>query len=77
LPPEAVEALDHKDIQFFEMNSAIKGYGGKMVDALLKDLPKQWNGVVVMDWSDGFWDKMKKKHSNLVEKLMKFFVGLK
>jgi len=27
--------------------------------------------VVVIDWSDGFWDKMKIKHSNLVEKLMK------
>jgi hypothetical protein len=49
--------LDHKDIQFFEMNSAIKGYGGKKVIAVLKDLPKEWNGVVVMDWSDGFWDK--------------------
>jgi len=24
-----------------------------MVDAVLKDLPKAWNGVVVMDWSDG------------------------
>jgi hypothetical protein len=60
LSPEAVEDLDHKDIQFFEMNSAIKGYGGKTVDAVLKDLPKEWNGVVVMDWSDGFWDKMKK-----------------
>ena len=24
---------------------------------VLKDLPKEWNGVVVMDWSDGFWDK--------------------
>ena len=52
--------LDHKDIQFFEMNSATKEYGGKMVDAVLKDLPKVWNGVVVVDWSDGFWDKMKK-----------------
>jgi hypothetical protein len=31
-----------------------------MVDAVLKDLPKKWNGVVVMDWSDSFWDKMKK-----------------
>jgi len=41
--------LDYKDIQFFEINSAIKGYGGKMVDAVLKDLPKAWNGVVVMD----------------------------
>ena len=41
-----------------------------MVDAVLKDLPKEWNEVVVMDWSDGFWDKMKIKHNNLVEKLM-------
>jgi len=31
-----------------------------MVDAVLKDLPEEWNVVVVMDWSDGFWDKMKK-----------------
>jgi hypothetical protein len=37
--------LDHKDIQFFEMNSATKGYEGKMVYAVLKDLPKEWNGV--------------------------------
>jgi hypothetical protein len=61
LPPKAVEDLDHKDIQFFDMNSATKGYGGKMVDAVLKDLPKARNGVVVMDWSDGLWDKMKSK----------------
>jgi hypothetical protein len=52
--------LTIKDIQFFEMNSATKGYGRKMVDAVLKDLPKEWNGVVVMDWSDGIWGKMKK-----------------
>jgi|AntAceMinimDraft_9_1070365.scaffolds.fasta_scaffold24103_2 hypothetical protein len=42
-----------------------------MVDAVLKNLPKEWNGVIIMDWSNGFWDKMKKKHNNLVEKLMK------
>lgn len=24
-----------------------------MVVAALKNLPKEWNGVVVMDWSDG------------------------
>ena len=58
--------LDYKNIQFFEMNSAQKGHGGKMVDAVLKDLPKAWKGVVVMDWSNGFWDKMKKKYKNLV-----------
>ncbi len=55
----------YKDIQFFEITSAIKGGGGKMVRAVLKALPKDWNGIVVMDWSDGFWDKMKEKHKNL------------
>jgi len=54
-----------KDIHFFEINSPIKGYGGKMVEALLKDLPKGWSGVVAMDWSNGFWDKMKERHRNL------------
>ena len=58
--------VDHKDIQFFEMTSAIKGYGEKMVDAVMKELPEEWSGVIVMDWSGGFWDKMKKKHRNLV-----------
>jgi len=57
--------IAYKDIQFYEITSAIKGCGGKMVDAVLKALPKDWNGVVVMDWSHGFWDKMKDKHNNL------------
>jgi hypothetical protein len=57
--------IANKDIHFYEMNSAIKGCGGKMVDAVLKALPQDWNGVVVMDWSNGFWDKMKEKHRNL------------
>jgi hypothetical protein len=31
---------------------------------------EEWNRVVVMDWSHGFWDKMKIRHySDLVEKL--------
>jgi len=58
--------VDYNDIQFFEMTSATKGYGEKMVDAVMKDLPEGWSGVIVMDWSGGFWDKMKKKHRNLV-----------
>lgn len=58
--------FDYGDVQFFEMTSAIKGYGQKMVDAVLNALPQEWNGVVVMDWSDGFWDKMKEKYRNLL-----------
>jgi hypothetical protein len=57
--------IANKDIQFYEMTSAIKGCGGKLVDAVLKALPQDWSGVVVMDWSNGFWDTMKKRHRNL------------
>ena len=55
----------YKNIQFYEITSAIKGCGGNMVDAVLKALPQDWKGIVVMDWSQGFWDKMKDKHKNL------------
>lgn len=52
-------------VQFYGINSTVKGYGRKMVDAVFKSLPENWNGVVVMDWSDGFWDKMLKSYKNL------------
>ena len=58
--------LAYKDIQFYEINSVIRGYGGKMVDAVMKALPKDWNAVIIMDWSQGFWDKMKERYKNLV-----------
>ena len=55
----------HEDIQFYEMTSAVKGCGGKMADAVLNALPEDWKGFVLMDWSGGFWDKMKENHNNL------------
>jgi hypothetical protein len=58
--------LDHKVIQFYEMNSPVKGYGSKMVNAVIRALPEDWSAVVVMDWSGGFWDKMREKHRKLV-----------
>ena len=54
-----------KTIQLYEINSAIKGYGQKMVDAVLKDLPKDWEVFALMDWSDEFWDKMKGKFTDV------------
>ena len=57
--------ITYKNIQFYEITSAIKGCGGEMVDAVLKALPEGWNGVVVMDWSNGFWHTMTEKHNNL------------
>ena len=55
----------YNNVQFFEINSGIKGYGRKMVDAVFKSLPENWIGVVVMDWSEGFWKKMQKNYKNL------------
>ena len=52
-------------MQFYEITSATKGYGAKMVDAVLRALPEGWTGVVVMDWSGGFWKRMSEKYENL------------
>jgi hypothetical protein len=57
--------LDYKVIQFYEMNSAIKGYGAKMVDAVIRALPEDWSAAVVMDWSGGFWEKMREKYDKI------------
>ena len=55
----------YKTIDFYDINSPVKGNGGKMADAILQDLPKDWQPTVTMDWSNGFWDKMKEKFDQL------------
>ena len=57
--------VDYKVIDFCEINSPIKGNGSKMVDAVLNNFPEEWQAAVVMDWSGGFWDKMKKKYNKI------------
>lgn len=52
----------YKTIDFFDINSPIKGNGSKMVNAVLPDFPRDWQPTVVMDWSNGFWDIMKKRY---------------
>ena len=47
---------EYKTLEFFEINSATKGWAEKMVKAALHKLPPNWKPTVVMDWSDGFWD---------------------
>jgi hypothetical protein len=56
-----------QEIQFFAITSAKKGYGGRMVAAVMRALPSDWRAVVVMqwDWSDGFWEHMSEKYANL------------
>ena len=48
----------HREVQFFAITSSMKGYGGKMVDAVIRALPAGWKAFVVMDWSGGFWEHM-------------------
>lgn len=54
-----------KTLEFYELNSAVKGWGGQMVKASLKSLPKDWKATLVYDWSDGFWDNMQKKNNQV------------
>ena len=59
---EILYHCDYKVLDFFETNSPVKGNGSKMVSAVLRNLPESWSLAVVMDWSDGFWEKIKEKH---------------
>jgi hypothetical protein len=36
-------------VQFFEIASAVKGYGKRMVQAILKSIPDDWVAAVAMD----------------------------
>lgn len=51
-----------KILEFYEINSPIKGNGSKMVNSVLSNFPIDWQVAIVMDWSNGFWDKMKERH---------------
>jgi hypothetical protein len=53
-------------IQFFEITSAVKRYGEKMVKAVVTAIPYDWEAAVVMDYSGGFWDRMSEKYDRIV-----------
>ncbi len=57
--------FEYKMMQFYEINSTIKGYGEKMVAASLKDIPDDWEVAIVFDWSGGFWEKMQQRYSRV------------
>ena len=56
---------EHKDIQFYEITSAVRGCGTRMVEAVMNALPKGWRAVIVMDWSGGFWKAMRRRHRRI------------
>ena len=57
---------DREEIQFFEITSAVKGYGSRMVDAIMNALPERWLAAVLMDWSYGFWQVMEKRYRQII-----------
>ena len=54
-----------KEMEFYEINSPKKGWGGRMVKASLKHLSGDWKVVLVFDWSSSFWDKMEQKYKHV------------
>ena len=57
--------IPNKIIQFYSITSSVKGYGNKMVSSVVNSAPKEWNIVVVMDWSMGFWQVMAERYPRL------------
>ena len=57
---------ERQEIQFYEITSAIKGYGSRMMEAVVNALPRGWRAFVLMDWSEGFWEAMRNKHKQIV-----------
>ncbi len=61
-----VPEVEQRQVIFYEITSAEKGCGSRMVDAVMRALPRGWKAVVVMDWSGGFWETMRLRHRRLV-----------
>ena len=57
--------IHQKAVHFYEITSAVKGYGERMVEAVSKSIPDDWDAAVFIDISGGFWDKMVKKYDNI------------
>ena len=54
-------------IQFYEINSTVKGYGEKIVQTIMTSIPEDWEVLIIMDFSGGFWDKMIEKYKNIIK----------
>ncbi len=55
-----------KTIQFFSIVSFKKGNGRKMVATVVDATPEDWSLAVVMDWSGGFWEKMREEYPRIM-----------
>jgi hypothetical protein len=55
-----------KVIQFYSITSSVKGSGNKIVSSIVNTTSLEWNIVIVMDWSGGFWEVMAERYPRLV-----------
>jgi acetyl-CoA carboxylase beta subunit len=55
----------NKTVQFYSLTSSEKGYGRKIVKAVVDAVPDDWSIVVVFDSSGGFWQKMIEEFSRI------------
>ncbi len=58
--------VPYKTIQFFSITSSVKGSGEQIVNSVIDATPDDWNIVVVMDWSHGFWPVMVERYPRLM-----------
>ncbi len=57
---------DHSTVQFYSLASSKKGYGRKIVEAVVNATSDDLSLVVVMDSSGGFWERMLEEYPQIV-----------
>ena len=62
---ELLVDVSTKVVQFFSLTSSLRGCGEKIVCSVLEATPEDWTIVVVMDWSEGFWQVMSERYPRL------------
>ena len=63
---ELLVDVDTQVVQFFAITSSVKRCGEQMVKSVVETVPDDWQLVVVMDWSHGFWQVMTERYPRLV-----------
>ena len=57
--------IPYKTVQFYEIASSVKGYGEAMLKAVLAALDPDWEVVIGLDFSMGFWDVMAERYEQV------------
>ena len=58
--------FDLNSVQFYDITSYVKGNGERMLKAILDAIEPDWEVVIVMDYSKGFWRAMSKKYEQVI-----------